>query len=171
MREPELTLPFIRELVDGALALSDASLVIYRARTLIEFRTDRLTERLSLYREGRHTSWQIGAFDGHHCHLDVGAVTRVVFGAEPVSCQGGRINYTVWFMVDEDCGNPYRPEAYFSVTLNRPYDQDGQPRRDVIVPMLALFVRFQHRPGVSAEPMFAEAVRMELVLEEAACFR
>lgn len=158
MREPKLLLRFMPELVRGALALPDASLVIYRARTLIEFRTDRLTEGLTLYREGKHASWQIGAFDDHHCHLDVGAVGEVVFGAEPVSCQRGRINYTVWFLVDDDCGNPYRPRAYFSVTLNRPYDEAGVPRREVVAPMLALGARFEGRQGVSLEPTFSEAM-------------
>jgi hypothetical protein len=158
MREPVLELPFIAELVREALALPDASLVIYRARTLIEFRTDRFSEGLSLYREGKHASWQIGAFDDHHCHLDVGAVSEVMFGAEPVSCQCGRVNYTVWFLIEDDCGNPYRPRAYFSVTLNRPYGADGAPRRDVIDPMLALGARYRGRTGVSLEPRFAEAM-------------
>ena len=159
--EPPLSLPFIRELVDGALVLKGASLVIYRPRTLIEFQTDRLTQGLSLYREGKHASWQIGAFDDHHCHLDVGACNEVVFGAEPVSCQGGRINYTVWFLVDEDCGNPYRPRAYFSVTLNR-------PRPEVIEPMLDLYMRFGDREGVSAEERFCEAVN---TYKETRCFQ
>jgi hypothetical protein len=159
--EPVLRLPFLRDVVDGALGLAEASLVIYRARTLVEFRTDRLTQGLSLYREGKHASWQIGAFEDHHCHLDVGAVNEVVFGAEPVSCQKGRINYTVWFLVEEDCGNPYRPRAYFSVTLNRPYTDDGEPRWEVIEPMLALGARFEGREGVSCEPAFAEAMAFQ----------
>jgi hypothetical protein len=85
----------VPDILRGALAFREASLVIYRHKTLVEFKTEKLGPGLSLYEEDGHVSWQIGAFDDHHCHLDVGACTSVVFGAEPVSCQGGRLNYTV----------------------------------------------------------------------------
>ncbi len=156
--DPVLRLPGIEAMVRGALALRAASLVIYRRRTLVEFKTERLGAGLSLYEEDGHTSWQIGDFDDHHCHLDIGLVTEVVFGAEPVSCQGGRLNYTIWFLTDDDSGNPYRPRAYFSVTLNRPYAADGAPLREVIAPVFALWRTLEGRPGVSAEPGFLEAI-------------
>lgn len=159
MAEPILRLAGIVAMVRGALALRAASLVIYRRRTLVEFKTERLGAGLSRYEEDGHTSWQIGDFDDHHCHLDIGLVTEVVFGAEPVSCQGGRLNYTVWFLTDDDAGNPYRPRAYFSVTLNRPYSADGALLQDVIAPVIALWHQFEGAPGVSAEPAFLAAIR------------
>jgi hypothetical protein len=146
--EPKV-LPVLR----GALALRDASLVIYRSRTLVEFKTERLGG-VSLYVEDGHASWQIGDFEDHHCHLDLPAVTRVLFSAEPVSCQEGRLNYTVWFLVDGDGGNPYRPDGYFSVTLNRPYAPDGSPRREVIEPVFQLFEEFSTEPWVTADDTF-----------------
>lgn len=158
MPEPKLLLPGIVEIVRGALALRDASLVIYRHRTLVEFKTEKLGGGLTLYEEDGYTSWQIGDFDDHHCHLDIGLCTRVVFGAEPVSCQKGRLNYTVWFLVDGDAGNPYRKDAYFSVTLNRPYHPDGSERRDVIDPVFDLYRRFEEAQGVSAEEAFLRAM-------------
>jgi hypothetical protein len=153
---PEATakLEGVAEMVRAALALRGASLVLYREKTLVEFKTERLGPGLVRYEEGGHTSWQIGSYEDHHCHLDVEACTEVVFGAEPVGCQGGRLNYTVWFLVAGDCGNPYRPRAYFSVTLNRPYADDGRPRREVIDPVFDLFRELEGRPGVSAEPAF-----------------
>lgn len=157
-RTPKLALPGIVEIVRGALGIRGGSLVIYRRRTLIELKTEKLGPGLTLYEEGGHTSWQIGDADDHHCHLDVGACTRVVFGAEPVSCQGGRLNYTIWFLVDEDCGNPYRPDAYFSVTLDRPYTADGAARREIVAQMFQLYRRFEGEAGVSAEPRFLEAL-------------
>lgn len=158
MPKPSLRMPSIVELVQGALALKGASLVIYRHKTLIEFKTERLGPGLSLYEEQGHCSWQIGDFDDHHCHLDVGACTQVVFGAEPVSCQGGRLNYTLWFMVEGDCGNPYRPNAYFSVTLNKPYGEDGLARLELIEPVFELYRRFRDDAQVSAEPAFLRAM-------------
>lgn len=155
MREPNEDL---LALIRGALAVREASLVIHRHGTLVEFKTDRLGPGLTLYKEGNHASWQFGDFDDHHCHLDVGKCSEVVFGAERVSCQGGRLNYTVWFMVDRNCGNPYRPKAYFSVTLNRPYDADGALRREIVEPIFRLYRRFEGLPFVSAEETFLQAI-------------
>lgn len=154
MRDPKLRLPRIAEIVRGALAVREASLVIYRSRLLVEMKTDRLGEGLSLYEEDGHRSWQIGAFDDHHCHLDIGLVSRVSFEAEKVSCQGGRLNYTVWFLLDEDCGNPYRKDAYFSVVLNKPYAEDGGLRRELVEQMFDLYRRVEREEGVSASPVF-----------------
>lgn len=158
MAEPKVLMPEIAEIVQGALSVREASLVIYRHRTLIELKTEKLGRGLSLYEEDGHTSWQIGEFDDHHCHLDVGLCTEVVFSAEPVSCQGGRRNYTIWFQVDRDCGNPYRPTGYFSVTFNKPYTADGAPRRDLIDQMFDLYRRFAATPGVSADQGFLDAM-------------
>jgi hypothetical protein len=55
-------------LLRKALLLRDSSFVIYRERTLIEFKTEKLGG-LHRYEESGHVSWQIGAFDDHHCHL------------------------------------------------------------------------------------------------------
>jgi hypothetical protein len=158
MSEPRVENPAVVDLVRGALALRGASLVIYRRRTLIEFKTERLGGGLTLYEEDGHTSWQIGDFDDHHCHLDVGECARASFGAEPVSCQGGRLNYTVWFLVDRDAENPYRRDAYFSVTLNRPYEADGAVKREIVGQMFRLYRAFEGRPGIAAEPAFLEAM-------------
>ena len=138
----------------AALALPDASFVIHRHGLLVEFKTDRLGERLSLYAEGGHRSWQIGAFEDHHCHPDLSAVRRVLFDAEPVPCQGGRLNYTVWFLGAGDCGNPHRHDGLFSVTLNRPYHTDGRPRAHVIGAMFALYDRIGGWPLVEASSAF-----------------
>ncbi len=150
MADPE---PKILPVLRGALELRDASLVIYRPRTLVELKTERLGG-VSLYVEEGHASWQIGDFEDHHCHLDLPAVTRVLFSAEPVSCQGGRLNYTVWFLVDGDGGNPYRPDGYFSVTLNRPYGADGAPRVEVIGAVFRLYAEFSGEPWVTADETF-----------------
>lgn len=158
MSESKLTLPITREVLRGALEFRDASLVLYRHKMLVEFKTEKLGAGLSIYEEGGHVSYQIGDFDGHHCHVDVGACTSISFGAEPVSCQGGRLNYTVWFLVDGDCGNPYRPNAYFSVTLNRPYETDGSVRRDMLEQVFRLYRTFAPEPGVVAEPGFLDAM-------------
>jgi hypothetical protein len=141
-------------LLEMALALRDSSLVIYRERTLIEFKTEKL-DGLHRYVEQGHVSWQIGAFDDHHCHLSLGAVSQVLFSAEPVSCQGGGINYTVWFLTPGPCGNPFRRDGYFSVVLNRPY-QGNEPRLDVIQPVLDLYRRFRDEPWVAADSRFLE---------------
>lgn len=141
-------------LLEKALALRDASLVIYRERTLIEFKTEKL-DGLHRYVEHGHVSWQIGAFDDHHCHLSLGGVNRVLFSAEPVSCQGGGINYTIWFLTPGPCGNPFRHDGYFSVVLNRPY-QGNEPRLEVIQPVLDLYRDFQGEPWVTADARFLE---------------
>nr|MCU0922430.1 hypothetical protein [Burkholderiaceae bacterium] len=144
--------PLCLPVLQQALALRDASLVIFRDRALIEFKTDRLAG-LHRYEEQGHVSWQIGALDDHHRHLSLGAVVRVLFSAEPVSCQGGGLNYTVWFLSAGSSGNPYRRDGYFSVVLNRPYTGDAA-RREVIDPVLALYRRFRHEPWVQADETF-----------------
>lgn len=144
--------PLCLPVLQQALALRDASLVIFRDRALIEFKTDRLGG-LHRYEEQGHVSWQIGALDDHHCHLSLGAVVRVLFSAEPVSCQGGGLNYTVWFLSAGSSGNPYRRDGYFSVVLNRPYTGDAA-RLEVIEPVLALYRRFQYEPWVQADENF-----------------
>ncbi|MGJ7530648.1 hypothetical protein [Variovorax sp. GB1P17] len=148
--------PIIVPLLRDALALRDASLVIFRDRTLVEFKTERLGG-LHRYVEQGHVSWQIGAFDDHHCHLALSAVTRVHFSAEPVPCQGNRLNYTIWFLVPGACGNPYRRDGYFSITLNKPYEA-GIPRRDVIEPVLALYRRYATESWVQADAQFLDAL-------------
>ncbi|MEO0472134.1 MAG: hypothetical protein AAF206_21085, partial [Bacteroidota bacterium] len=79
-RTPMPAEPTFRALVEDAIALKDASLVIFRDRTLVEFKTDELGG-LYEYKEGDHTSWQIGETKSHHCHLSLNAVTRVEFSA------------------------------------------------------------------------------------------
>lgn len=143
-------LPLLRD----ALRLRDASLVIFRNRTLVEFQTEKL-DGVHRYAEGAHVSWQIGGLRDHHCHLALEAVVRVLFSAEPVSCQGGGINYTVWFLTAGPAGNPWRPDGYFSVVLNRPYS-GNRPRMDVIGPVLALHDRYRHEPWVAADERFLE---------------
>jgi hypothetical protein len=146
--------PPFTPLLKKALQFRDASLVIYRDRTLIEFKTEKL-DGLHRYVEQGHVSWQIGAFDDHHCHLSLDTVVRVWFSAEPVSCQGGGINYTVWFLSAGPSGNPFRRDGYFSIVLNRPY-AGNQPRLDVIGPMLDLYREFSNAPWVQADPKFLE---------------
>jgi len=143
-------------LLHDVLLFKAASLVIFRRGALIEFKTELLDEKVASFEEDGHRSWQIGAFNGHHCHLDLGAVVEVLFDAEPVSCQGGRLNYTVWFSGTQDCGNPYRPLALFSVTLNAPYADDGTPRRDVIGQVYAAYDRLQGSPLVRASTAFLQ---------------
>lgn len=86
-------------------------------------------------------------------------MTSVRFSAEPVPCQGGRWNYTVWFEVPGDCGNPYRPNAYFSIVLNRPY-ANGVARLECIEPMFALYRRHRHLPCVTADARFLRALEV-----------
>jgi hypothetical protein len=140
--------------LEAALGLPDASFVIHRRGLLVEFKTDRLAERVSLYSERGFRSWQVGAFEDHHCHPDLATVRRVLFDAEPVPCQRGRINYTIWFLGAGDCGNPHRPDGLFSVTLNRPYDDDGQPRPHILDAMFALRDRMEGWPLVETSPAF-----------------
>lgn len=150
-------IPLTEAVLSGAIALKDASLVIFRRGLLVEFKTEGLAPGLTASIEGKYRSWQIGPFEGHHCHLDLAAVRSILFDAEPVSCQGGRINYTVWFLGEGDCGNPYRSNGLFSVTLNRPYAQDGSPRADVILPVFALYESHQGAAAVSASAGFLNA--------------
>ncbi len=149
----------VADLLQKVLLLREASLVIFRRGALIELKTDLLDEKVTSIEEDGHRSWQIGAYAGHHCHLDLGAVREVLFDAEPVSCQGGRVNYTVWFSGAEDCGNPYRPTAMFSVTLNAPYDADGTPRRDIIGQVYMAYDGLKASPLVRASESFLEARR------------
>lgn len=144
-------------LLKQALALHDASLVIFRDKTLIEFKTDML-DGVHYYEEHGIASWQIGAFDQHHCHLSLGIVEKVLFSAEPVSCQGGGLNYSVWFLVSGSCGNPYRRNGYFSIVLNRPYT-GHRPRLEVIEPVLSLYRSFCHEPWVHADDQFLQALK------------
>lgn len=143
-------------LLEQALGIPDASLVIYRDRTLVELKTD-LLDGVHRSEEQGHVSWQIGAFDAHHCHLALGAVSRVLFSAEPVPCQGGGLNYTVWFLTAGPCGNPYRRDGYFSIVLNRPYSGD-LPRLEVIRPVIDLYRRFRGETWIDADDMFLGVV-------------
>jgi hypothetical protein len=144
------------ELLREALRFREASLVIYRERTLVEFQVEKLAGVFKYVEDG-HVSWQLGAFEDHHCHLALGAVTRVLFSAEPVPCQRGRLNYTVWFLVPGACGNPYRSDGYFSVVLNRPYDGDA-PRLDLIDQVQSLYRRYLHESRVEADEVFLRAL-------------
>jgi hypothetical protein len=153
---PSEALSPILRVLDDSLALRGASFVVYRARTLIEFKTERLRRRVSAYEEGGHRSWQIGAFEDHHCHLDLDSIERVLFDAEPVSCQRGRLNWTVWFLSNSDAGNPYRASAVCSVTLNRPHTDAGERDRSVVDPMYELFDRVRGLDFVSASRAFIE---------------
>lgn len=150
--------PLCLALLEQALALADASLVIFRERTLVEFKTERLGG-LHRYEEEGNVSWQIGGHHDHHCHLALDTVYAVEFSAEPVSCQGGGINYTVWFLTRQPAGNPYRRDGYFSVVLNRPYSGNA-PRRDIIGAMLDLYRRFEAEPWVTADTLFREAISL-----------
>lgn len=141
-------LPLLRD----ALALQDASLVIYRDRTLVEFQTEKI-DGIHRYVEQGHVSWQIGGLRDHHCHLALGAVVSALFSAEPVSCQGGGLNYTVWFLTSGPSGNPWRRDGYFSVVLNRPYSGRA-PRLEVIEPVLDLYRRYRGTPWVQADAGF-----------------
>jgi hypothetical protein len=155
--ESPVLLETVEQVLREGLALKDASLVIYRPGVLVEFKTELLQPALAATLEGRYRGWQIGAFEGHHCHLDLRSVSRVWFDAEPVSCQGGRLNYTVWFLTTGDCGNPYRREGLFSITLNAPYEKDGTPRVEVIEAVYSLCDRHRDRVGVSTSDAFVAA--------------
>lgn len=102
--------PMCLSLLEQSLKLREASLVIYRDRTLVEFKTDRL-DAVHRYEERGHISWQIGVSDDHHCHLSLAAVESVLFSAEPVPCQGGGLNYTIWFLASGSAGNPWRRDG------------------------------------------------------------
>lgn len=154
--EAEECAPRCLALLEQALALREASLVIYRERTLVEFQTGKI-DGVHRHVEDGHVSWQIGGLRDHHCHLALGAVSRVLFSAEPVSCQGGRLNYTLWFLTDGPAGNPWRRDGYFSIVLNAPY-RGTAPRLDVIEPMLELYRRYAAEPWVAADGPFLTAV-------------
>lgn len=151
MMEPPC-LPLLRE----ALDLCESSFVIYRERTLVEFQVEKING-VHRYMEQGHASWQIGGLKDHHCHLALGAVHRVLFSAEPVSCQGGGLNYTIWFLTSGPCGNPWRRDGYFSVVLNRPYT-GNVPRLEVIKPVLELYLRYCNEPWVNADERFISAL-------------
>lgn len=140
----------LRELVGW----DDASLVIFRRGAIVEFKTALLRDHITLEETEGHRSWQIGAFEGHHCHLDLAAVMRLHFDAESVPCQGGRVNYTAWFLVSGDCGNPYRPDALFSITLDRPYEPDGSPRLRNIAQVFRSYDRLSSHGWVDASAAF-----------------
>ncbi len=147
----------LEAILSQALALRDASLVIFRKGVLVEFKTGDLGPGLVAAVEGNHRSWQVGPFEGHHCHLDLASVVGVLFDAEPVSCQAGRINCTAWFLCEGDCGNPYRRDGLFSVTLNSPYATSGLPREDIFGPMFALHARHRDVGFVTASDTFLAA--------------
>lgn len=148
--------PVILPLLQEALMLVDASLVIFRDRTLIEFKTERL-DGLHRHEEAGYVSWQIGAFNDHHCHLALDDVIEVEFSAEPVPCQGNRLNYTVWFLVEGPCGNPYRIGGLFSITLNQPYEAEN-PRLEVIQPVFDLYRRYSDQVWVRADETFLRSM-------------
>jgi hypothetical protein len=140
-----------------ALHLRDASVVIYRRNVLVELKTQMLNPGLIVSWDGERRAWQVGPFDGHHAHLDLDSVTSVWFHAEPVPCQGGRLNYTVWFLTDRDCDNPYLAQGVFSITLNSPYDAYGRPKAEQIAAVYAIYDCHCRRPGVSASEGFLAA--------------
>lgn len=147
----------VETVLAASLGLREASLVIHRRGLLVEFKTEALVPGLCVEHHAGRRSWQLGPFEGHHCHLDLAAVHLMEFDAEPVSCQGGRLNYTLWFLGEVDCGNPYRPQGLFSVTLNRPYASDGAARTQVIQPVYALHQKFRNMEFVKASPGFLNA--------------
>lgn len=153
--EPAIEPPCLPLLRD-ALALRDASLVIYRERTLVEFQTEKI-EGIHRHVEQGHVSWQIGGLRDHHCHLALGAVASALFSAEPVSCQGGGLNYTIWFLTAGPSGNPWRRDGYFSVVLNRPYSGSA-PRLEMIKPVLDLYRSYCHAPWVQADAGFMRVI-------------
>ena len=145
------------QLLSESLKLTEASLVLFRDRLLVEFQTESLGPVLR-YEEAGHVSWQIGETSDHHCHLALGAVTKVLFSAEEVPCQGGGLNYTIWFLTPGHSGNPYRRDGYFSVVLNSPYEGIA-PRKAVIEPVLDLYRAYRDREWVSADEKFLDVVK------------
>jgi hypothetical protein len=67
------------------------------------------------------------------------------------------LNYTIWFLAPGSTGNPWRRDGYFSVTLNSAY-RGTQPRPEVIEPVLDLYRRFRHEPGVRADDTFLRVI-------------
>lgn len=145
--------PLVLPLLKQAVNLPEASLVILRERTLVELQTGQLEGVFKFVEQG-HVSWQIGGYKQSHCHMDLYAITGVQFAAEPAPCQGGRLNFTVWFLTGDRSGNPYKWDGYFSMVLNQPYDEQGAPRAWVIEPMLALFRSHHGEAWVSADKRF-----------------
>jgi hypothetical protein len=147
-------LDHVTAVLHGALSLPDASLVLHRSGLLVELKTDLLEDKLSRYEEDGHVSWQIGGFTGHHCHVDLRLIERVVFDAEAVSCQGGKANFTIWFETSAPSGNPYRPLGYLSVTLNAPYDAEGRARAEILTAIHTLSETHHTRPIVEVTESF-----------------
>jgi hypothetical protein len=147
----------VEAILAGALTLKDASLVVFRRGVLIEFKTALLSSGLAATKERRYRGWQVGPIDGHHCHLDLASIASVWFDAEPVSCQGGRLTYTICFVIDGDCGNPYRPGGLFSITLNAPYAKNGATRTKLVEAVYALHDRHREAPFVFASEAFVAA--------------
>lgn len=145
--------PLVLPLLEQAVDLQEASLVILRERTLVELQTHQLEGVFKFVEQG-HVSWQIGGFTQSHCHLDLYGLTGVQFAAEPTPCQGGRLNFTVWFLTGDRSGNPYKWDGYFSVVLNQPYESQGAPRAEVIEPMLALYRSHRGKAWVDADERF-----------------
>ncbi|MCG7877955.1 MAG: hypothetical protein JAY75_12600 [Candidatus Thiodiazotropha taylori] len=150
--------PWVAEIMRETLKLRDASLVICRPKLIIEFKTEDLGRGLQYFTHDGHETWQIGEFRGHHCHVNLDSIEQVVFEAAPVTCQGGRLNYTVWFMVGWECENPFRKGGYLSVTLNSPYTKAGDPRHEVIDPVIDLYRHYQDHQQVHAEEGFLQAM-------------
>lgn len=141
-------------LLREALEIKEGSLVVYRFLTLVEFKTGFPEMKLSRFEEDGYVSWQIGAFEKHHLHLDLRKITGAQFKAEETTCQGGKLNYTLWFLVSEDIGNKYFPNGYFSVTLNKPYDEKGEPRREIIGQIFSLWEKYKLYGGIAADETF-----------------
>lgn len=87
----------------GAITLRGASLVIHRRGLLVEFKTEYLRPGLDVTVDGDHRGWQVGPYEGHHCHLSLDSLVTVQSDAEHVSWQGGGLDYTVWFLTAGDC--------------------------------------------------------------------
>lgn len=146
-------------LLREALAIKEGSLVIYRFLTLVEFKTGLPEMKLSRFEEEGFISWQIGAFEKHHLHVDLRKITGVQFKAEETTCQGGKLNYTVWFLCNEDIGNKYFPNGYFSVTLNKPYDKNGNARMDIVGQVFSLWEKYKDFDGISGDEVFLNLYR------------
>lgn len=147
-------------LLREALLLKEGSLVIYRFLTLVEFKTGLPEMKLSRFEEDGYVSWQVGAFEKHHLHVDLRKITGVQFKAEETTCQGGKLNYTIWFLVSDDIGNKYFPNGYFSVTLNKPYDENGNPRMDIVGQVFSLWEKYKDFSGISGDEMFLNSYRV-----------
>lgn len=152
----------VQSLLSDALHLTNASLVIFRSGILVEFKTNLLQMRNPPIRlDG--SLCQVGGEEGHHCHLQLGQVATIHFDAEPLSCQRGRLNDTVWFLSGKDCGNPYKRDGLFSVTFNAPYDDSGMLRIDEALSAIVSTKRmFQSAMRLPATPNAGSAYSMAL---------